>query len=192
MLVVSFVALATLWPRPRLDPLRERDWRGYPRWLDPLCGAIGIALFVLIVYAGIAGAQLPYSNITPTWIYVVFWVGLALASVLFGDAFRPFNPWRAIARATAWIAARVRGMRRRRAAALPGLARTLAGGARDRSASPGSSSPRRSTLRDEPDTLAFLSLGYAAVQLVGMSLYGIETWTDARRRASRSTSACSG
>jgi hypothetical protein len=31
--------------------------------------------------------------------------------------------------------------------------------------------------RDDPSTLAYLSLGYAAVQLVGMSLYGIEVWT---------------
>jgi hypothetical protein len=31
--------------------------------------------------------------------------------------------------------------------------------------------------RDSPSTLAYLSLGYGAVQLLGMSLYGIETWT---------------
>jgi hypothetical protein len=32
--------------------------------------------------------------------------------------------------------------------------------------------------RDRPSILAWLALGYAAVQLVGMSLYGIEAWTD--------------
>jgi hypothetical protein len=70
VLVVSFVALATLWPTPRLARIRERPiWR-YPGWLDPLCGALGIAFFVLIVYAGIAGSQITLSNITPTWIYV--------------------------------------------------------------------------------------------------------------------------
>ena len=31
--------------------------------------------------------------------------------------------------------------------------------------------------RDDPSTLAILALVYAAVQLVGMSLYGIETWS---------------
>ena len=31
--------------------------------------------------------------------------------------------------------------------------------------------------RDDPRTLAVLALAYAAVQLVGMSLYGIEPWT---------------
>jgi hypothetical protein len=177
VLVVSFVALATLWPRPKLEPLRERDWRRYPRWLDPLCGVVGVALFVLIVYAGLAGSQLPYSNIAPVWIYVVFWVGLALASVLFGDAFRPFNPWRAIARAVAWTAARVLGGRVvHRPRAYPQwlgrwpAAIGLLGFAWLELASP-------LPLRDAPDTLAWLSVGYAAVQLIGMGVYGIETWT---------------
>jgi predicted outer membrane lipoprotein len=39
--------------------------------------------------------------------------------------------------------------------------------------------------RVEPRLLAFLALGYAAVQLIAMSLYGIETWTRARRRVRR-------
>lgn len=178
VLVVSFVALATLWPAPRLDPPHDRAWRHYPPWLDPLCGAIGIALFVLIVYAGIAGAQLVTANITPTWIYVVFWVGLAVASVLFGDAFRPFNPWRAIARATAWLVSRMR-----RGAPAPEplpypawLGRWPAAlGILCFAWLELVDNPAQ---RVEPRLLAFLALGYAAVQLVAMSLYGIETWTE--------------
>ncbi|HEX2703577.1 MAG TPA: fenitrothion hydrolase [Solirubrobacteraceae bacterium] len=176
VLVVSFVALATLWPAPRLARIRERPIWHCPRWLEPLCGALGVAFFVLIVYAGIAGSQITLSNITPTWIYVVFWVGLAFLSILFGDAFRPFNPWRAIARAIAWIAQRVGG---ENAATEPlhypdWLGRW----------------PAVLGLlgyawlelvyvnKDAPNLLAFLSLGYAAAQLVGMSLYGIDTWTE--------------
>ena len=34
------------------------DIRQRQRLLDPLCGAIGVALFVLVVYAGLAGSQL--------------------------------------------------------------------------------------------------------------------------------------
>jgi len=177
VLVVSFVALATLWPVPRLDPPRERAWLRYPRWLDPVCGAIGIALFALIVYAGIAGAQLVTANITPTWIYVIFWVGLAVLSVFFGDAFRPFNPWRAIARACAWVAGRARSGR---AAAEPlpypaWLGRWPAAfGILCFAWLELVDNPAQ---RQDPRLLAFLALGYAAVQLVAMSLYGIETWT---------------
>jgi hypothetical protein len=178
VLVVSFVALATLWPAPRLDPPQERVWLRYPRLLDPLCGAIGVALFVLVVYAGLAGSQLVTANIAPTWIYVVFWVGLAVVSVALGDAFRPFNPWRALARATAWIAQRVRrGAPGAEPLPYPAwlgrwpAALGLLGFAwLELVYSPAQ--------RGDPRLLAFLALGYAAVALVGMSLYGIETWTD--------------
>jgi hypothetical protein len=177
VLVVSFVALATLWPVPRLAEPHDRAWLHYPGWLDPLCGAIGVALFVLIVYAGIAGAQLVTANITPTWIYVVFWVGLAVASVLFGDAFRAFNPWRAIARASAWLTLRLRrGAPGPQPLPYPSwLGRWPAAfGILCFAWLELVDNPAQ---RVEPRLLAFLALGYAAVQLIAMSLYGIETWT---------------
>ena len=178
MLVVSFVALATLWPQPRLDAFAERPWLRYPRALEPVCGAIGVALFGLVVYAGVAGAQLPTANLAPTWIYVVFWVGLAFASALFGDVFRAFNPWRATARAAAWLADRVRGGRALPAplpypawlGRWPAVVGILAFTWLELASS--------LEVRDAPDTLALLALVYAAVQLVAMSLYGIETWTE--------------
>src|SRR5439155_805202 len=106
VLVASFVGLASLWPKPRLQVLEERVvWR-VPRFLDPLCGAIGVALFGLVVYAGLAGSQTATANLAPTFIYVIFWVGIPCASVLFGDVLRVFNPWRAIARFVAWAGKR--------------------------------------------------------------------------------------
>src|ERR1700680_4002354 len=41
VLVVSFVALATLWPKPRLEQARSRLVMRLPRLLDPVCGAVG-------------------------------------------------------------------------------------------------------------------------------------------------------
>ena len=35
-------------------------------------------------------------NLAPTFILIDFWVGLAFASVLFGDVFRAFSPWRVL------------------------------------------------------------------------------------------------
>jgi len=178
VLVVSFVALATLWPAPRLAAIRDRPLWRYPGWLEPICGAIGIGALVLIVYAGIWGSQITISNITPVWVYVIFWVGLAFASILFGDAFRPFNPWRAIARLVAWIARRTSSEafageplhypdwlgRWPAVAGLVGYAwLELVYG---------------QTSDSVPQLLAFLALGYAAVQLIGMSFFGIEVWTE--------------
>lgn len=174
VLVISFVGLAVLWPRPRWQQVHERVLLRFPRFLDPVCGAIGIALFALVVYAGFAGEQFSsQENLAPIFIYVLFWVGLPLLSLPLGDVFRAFNPWRALARAVAWVAARstprlpepmpypVRLGRWPAVAGILGFAWL----------------ELIYVNRDSPSTLSVLGLGYAAVQLVGMSLFGIETWT---------------
>ena len=64
---------------------------------------VGVALFAIVVYAGLAGEQNFTSNLAPTFIYVIFWVGIPIASAFVGDIFRPFNPWRALGRLTGWL-----------------------------------------------------------------------------------------
>src|SRR5690606_30482704 len=76
---------------------------------EVLGGAIGVAAFAIVVYAGLAGSQSPLENLAPTFIYYVFWVAFPFLSFLIGDAFRLFNPWRAIARAASWAAGRIGG-----------------------------------------------------------------------------------
>jgi hypothetical protein len=173
VLVASFVGLAVLWPKPRLEEPSERRIGAVPGILDPLAGAIGVAIFVLLVYAGFAGDQTSTTNIAPTLIFVLFWVGLVVVSPLVGDLFKALNPWRAIARAVAGLAAK---------ASPKGLP------------SPMPYPPRLGRWpaaigilafawvelvysgRGDPSNLAVLALVYAAVQFVGMALYGIETW----------------
>jgi hypothetical protein len=116
VLVVSFVGLATLWQEPKLED--HDEVRPVPEWLsftvvnpatEVAAGAIGVGLLALTIWSGFAGVQTATDNWAPTFIYVIFWVGLVPLSILFGDVFRAFNPWRAIARATGWIASRVAG-----------------------------------------------------------------------------------
>jgi hypothetical protein len=146
----------------------------FPGVVDPILGVIGVALFVLVVYAGFDGTQQTNKNLAPTFIYVLFWVGLVFASALFGDLFRAVNPWRAFARAVAWVARRVRGRELTPLMAYPEwLGRWPAVG--------GIAGFAWLELvyvnKTVPTTLAVLSLVYAAIQLVGMGLFGIETWT---------------
>jgi hypothetical protein len=174
VLVVSFVALAVLWPKPRLEDAPERRVLSVPAALEVLTGAIGIAAFAFVVYAGFAGTQTATANIEPTVIYVIFWVGIPFASAVFGDVFAPFNPWRALARGAAWIAGRVSGGRLPAPMAYPAwLGRWPA--------ALGVLAFAWVELvyvnRDDPTILALLALLYAATQLVGMSVYGIDTWT---------------
>ena len=95
VLIASFVALAALWPTPRLQEPRERTVLRVPALMEALCGTLGVAAFAFVVYAGLFGAQDVRTNILPTVVFVIFWVGTPIASLLFGDLFRAFNPWRA-------------------------------------------------------------------------------------------------
>jgi hypothetical protein len=175
VLVVSFVALPRLWRTPRLERPGELRVCAVPKLLEPIAGAIGIAMFVVVVVGGIAGSQIPTVNLAPTAIFVLFWVGFPILSAVAGDAFAPLNPWRAVARAGAWIARRTP------------IARTTP---------PPRPYPARLGRwpavagvfsfawlelvfvgRDDPATLAVMALGYALVQLVGMAWYGIEAWS---------------
>ena len=72
--------------------------------LDTQTRLAGVALFALVLYSGFAGTDVPSANFSVTFIYVIFWVGLPVASVLFGDVFAALNPWRSCARAVRWAA----------------------------------------------------------------------------------------
>jgi hypothetical protein len=172
VLVVSFVALAALWPRPRLERVEERRVLSVPAVLEVVCGALGVAAFAVTVWAGFAGTQTATANLMPTVVYVVFWVGIPFTTLLLGDVFAAFNPWRAAARAVAWLFTRGRegpaplaypAWLGRYPAALGILAFAWV--------------ELVYVNRDDPTKLAILALLYAATQLVGMSLYGIEPWT---------------
>jgi hypothetical protein len=175
VLVVSFVALSTMWTRPQLQDPRLRRLFKLPMLVECVAGLVGVALFALVIYSGFDGAQVTQANFSVTFLYVIFWVGLPVASVLFGDVFRALSPWRTCGRL---IAALLRALRRGR--------------------------PRRPPLRypqwlgvwpaiavivgfawlelvyvekDHPATLAALSLGYFLAMLAGMALFGVEEWS---------------
>jgi hypothetical protein len=174
VLVISFVALAVLWPKPRLEQAAERRVLRVPAVLEVMCGVLGVAAFALVVYAGFAGTQTPTANLTPTVVFVLFWVGIPFVSAVFGDVFAAFNPWRAIARGVSWAAGRASGGRLPEPMAYPAwLGRWPAAF--------GILAFAWVELvysnRDDPSILAVLALLYAATQLIGMSVYGIDAWT---------------
>jgi hypothetical protein len=102
VLVISFFALAVLWPEPRLEAKRWRPIRGGRVIGGPVvqavCGAIGVLLLVVTILAGYTATGTALQNWASVFILITFWVGLVFASILFGDVFRAFSPWRAIGR----------------------------------------------------------------------------------------------
>jgi hypothetical protein len=180
VLIVSFVALATLWPKPRLQ---DDSWRPLRGWLaravtstpvGVLCGATGVFLLGLVVYAGFRGSANPNDNFAPTFVYITFWLGLLPISLLFGDVFRAFNPWRALGRVVAWIATKAGGGPMPAPFAYPAwlgrwpaVAGMIAFGWMELAANGG----------EQPQTIATATLIYAALTWLGMALYGVEAWT---------------
>jgi hypothetical protein len=104
VLVISFALLSVAWTAARLQ---REEWRRVPRWIsrailnpvtEVLCGGIGVGLFVLVLYAGFRGISDPTQNFSVIFVFYTFWLGMVLVSVLLGDVFRAFNPWRALSR----------------------------------------------------------------------------------------------
>jgi hypothetical protein len=174
VLVVSFVALSTLWSSPRLQKERVRRLWRLPPWLAPTAGVVGLALFAVVVYSGYAGVNSYTANFDPTFIYVIFWVGVPVASVLVGDVFSALSPWRALARAVRWTARRA-GVKRSAPLRYPAwlgrwpvVAGLIAFGWLE----------LIYHYHDVPSLLASLSIAYFVLMLIGMALFGVETWSD--------------
>jgi hypothetical protein len=179
VLIASFVSLAVLWKSPQLEehdgfrPLPERLSRILVNGAtEAFAALLGVALLVLTVWSGLAGVQAPQENFAPTFLYVVFWVGLVLLSIVFGDVFRAFNPWRAIGRWAGFVTRRVTG-RMRPPLRYPGwlgrwpAAAGLLGFAwLELAYSRG----------DDPSTLAVAVLVYTAITLIAMACFGTEAW----------------
>lgn len=185
VLVVSFVLLAVMWSKPKLTDDR---WSPLPRIVgrvlvgpaaQALLGLFGVALLAVVVTSGLAGRQSVQHNFSPTFVYVIFWVGMVAVSVVFGDVFRSLNPWRAIARVFAWVLRRA-GRRVNAPFAYPAklgywpaaagltafavLEIVVAGGT-------------------QPRTIALAVIGYSVVTFALMGCFGIETWCAAARRS---------
>ena len=179
---LSFVVMAVFFrasPRrrrqSRIDLLRFRPARVllHPAFLA-VPRTISVGLFVLVAAAGSFGAQDTLRNFAPTFIWVIWWVGLAYVAALAGNLWAAINPWSVLFVVFEKIVRRI--------------------GGRDR-LDLGLSYPSwlgvwpavltfalfawfelvAETSR-EPSTLAAAVLIYSGICWLGMAAYGRETW----------------
>ncbi len=100
-LVLSFLALGTLWPDPRLAKAASGRALIPYRALSVLHLVIrGAAFFVYVacVYAAFFGFDATDRNLAPVTLYVTLWVGGQLIGGLFGDLWAAANPIDTLAR----------------------------------------------------------------------------------------------
>lgn len=103
VLIVSFVGLAVGWKRPLLTGWLERWHRDvHPGRAALAVLSVGriasVGILVLVVLTAMLGTTTLNSNFAPIWIFVVWWIGIALLAATVGDAWRAIHPIAAIAR----------------------------------------------------------------------------------------------
>ena len=102
-LLISFAGLAVFWRSARMEQGIEGRVLLSPNWLtrglSDAGRVIGLLLFLLVVVAAWIGDDETVENITPVFVYVVFWVGMTLVCALVGDLWRVVNPFDTLAAA---------------------------------------------------------------------------------------------
>jgi len=104
VLIVTFYGLSVAWHESRFEDARWRAVRGpigsilVNRVSEILAGAIGVFLLWLVIWSGLKGTEAPDRNFSLTFVFITVWIGMVFISAFFGDLFRAFNPWCAIAR----------------------------------------------------------------------------------------------
>ena len=92
VLVVSFVLLGLLWQRPLLQS--NADGRRLPAALSAFLlsvalrialQVISVGLFVVTLATALFGTTTELLNFAPTFVYVIFWLGLPLLSATLGN-----------------------------------------------------------------------------------------------------------
>ena len=138
-----------------------------------MLGAFSVGVFVLTLATALFGTRISLLNFAPTFVYVVFWLGIPLLSVLFGNVWSALSPWRAIADVAVWIL-ELGGREARpvlewsgKWGRFPGAAALFAFVALELT------KPQP----DYPRTLAIAIALYSYWAWAGMAVYGREAWT---------------
>jgi hypothetical protein len=64
--------------------------------------ALSAFLLFVVFVAALIGEPSSAVNIAPTFVFVLFWLGVVVLQVLFGNVWSVLNPWRAVADGVAW------------------------------------------------------------------------------------------
>lgn len=109
-LTLSFAVLLLAWRQPRFEGIDRRRLLAplLTRFVDSASTRVALRLFGLVVFgfaawAAAAGKDDPGSNPVFGMFYVLLWVGLVPASLLFGPVIKAISPARSIAFAVAAV-----------------------------------------------------------------------------------------
>lgn len=86
--------IVMLVPRPLMARVFAIGRIAMPRWrVPPVPSLVALAMALGLVAAGLLGERDPARNPLPLTVWTLWWIGLTLASAIFGDLWRRLNPW---------------------------------------------------------------------------------------------------
>ncbi len=103
VVLVSFVQIGLLVNEghalaryPRIDLLRIDSLRAVLSSRPLLFGVrlLTIALFLLVILSGLLGRQATSINFAPTFVWIIWWVGLSFFTAFIGNVWALVNPWK--------------------------------------------------------------------------------------------------
>jgi len=178
VVALSFVVMA-VFLKHRSDTGDEQAWSfdllGVPGigWLGSAITLnalrlLSVTVFGLILAAGIFGSPETFKNIGPTFVWVIWWVGMAFASALLGNFWDLVNPWKIL---FTWCESAAGGftpifsypvwLKQWPIVVLFGVFAWL---------------ELISGLAELPRTLAMLIVAYSVITWVGMAVFGRDVW----------------
>jgi hypothetical protein len=135
---------------------------------------LAVSLLGLVVATGLVGDQSPTLNFAPTFVWIIWWVGMAFVVALVGNLWALVNPWKIIFQWSEWVYGKLRAGRSftplatypRAWGVWPALV-LFAGFVWAQDAYPESNLPNR---------VALMVVAYTVVTLGGMAIFGRHTW----------------
>ena len=133
---------------------------------------LSVSLFLLVLATSFLGSDNPLENFSPTFVWIIWWVGMGYIAALFGNLWMLINPWKALYEFADWMLKRVGiGMPESRPYpagwdAMPALIAFLAFVWLE-NVYPGSIIPRY---------LGVITVAYSIYTFGGMLLYGKHVW----------------
>src|SRR5215210_4183813 len=105
VVLVSFIQISvsvneqhTLARYPRLNLLTIGALRAVLTSRPLLFGVrlLSVVLFLLVIISGIFGVQAPSANFAPTFVWIIWWVGLSFFTAFVGNIWPLINPWQVL------------------------------------------------------------------------------------------------
>ena len=93
-LFVHRPAAAGDYPRLNLFAVRRLGTGLSSPWTSRAVQGVSVFLFVLVLVSTFIGTDKPIENLSPTFVWIIWWVGMGYVAALVGNVWMLVNPWK--------------------------------------------------------------------------------------------------